>query len=136
MPARHLCHARHHDGQRAVPDTRQRARRDGFGIVYPDCGYNYFPTAHEFTAGYERKWTVHYDVVLHNFSNTRVGDIAIGGRSVKVYNLREDTLNVINTRELTMTNTGEKREYAIQKCSLMNVIEVDGDYNNHNVILA
>lgn len=43
-----------------VAKANKSVSNDGFGVVYPDCGYDYFPTAHE------KMGEVNFDVKMYN----------------------------------------------------------------------
>ena len=44
-----------------VAECLKPIKNDGFGVVYPDCGYDYFPTAHE------KLGIVNFDVKMYMF---------------------------------------------------------------------
>lgn len=47
-----------------VAKAVQSIKDDGFGVIYPDPGYIYFPTAHEDNGGFHK-----YDVLCYDFSD-------------------------------------------------------------------
>ncbi len=53
-----------------VAKAVQNVKDDGFGVIYPDPGFDYFPTAHE-----NGKRAYDYDVNVYNFSNRPLSSV-------------------------------------------------------------
>ncbi len=63
-----------------VAQARKNIKNDGFGIVYPDMGVDYFPTAHE-----DIGRSVKYDVECYHFTSLRSNYIPFGDSKLKIH---------------------------------------------------
>lgn len=96
-----------------VAEAFKSIENDGFGIVYPDCGYDYFPTAHE------KMGQVSYDVKLYNFFDIRRNYILFDKMYIRSYQLNHpiifnNMLRNINTT-MTMVHNGEVGNFEISR---------------------
>lgn len=146
-----------------VAQAQNSVKDDGFGIVYPDGGYDYFPTAHEelvknnsqilnysstgqfATFGNQQTYSipsgVAYDVKIYNFSDSNRNGIGFSGKKRTSYNLTNKS--IINSllkqlnRKMTMSDTGETKEFYVNsEASLCNYLELDGLMENENLIIS
>ena len=118
-----------------VAEAFKSIENDGFGIVYPDCGYDYFPTAHE------KMGQVSYDVKLYNLFDIRRNYILFDKMYIRSYQLNHpiifnDMLKNINTT-MTMVSNGEVGNFEISrgfrpKC---NFFEMKEYHKNNNLCL-
>lgn len=71
-----------------VASAKIRVKNDGFGVVFPDPGYDYFPTAHEIKN--DQKNDVKYNVKLYNFSKKKISLALFGNYFLRAYNFLND----------------------------------------------
>jgi hypothetical protein len=117
-----------------VAQSQNSVKDDGFGIVYPECNNDTFPTAHE-NLGDKR---VNYDVKLYNRTNKSQIYVNIADTRFTCYNLSESTVvrSIFFNIEynMIMSDAGNKAQYTIDSSDfIVNFAEIDGDYINHNV---
>jgi hypothetical protein len=72
-----------------VAEARVSVKNDGFGFVYPDCGHDYFPTAHEIES--DILDDVDYDVKLYNFSEKKGPYVLFNKYFLRCYNIQKET---------------------------------------------
>ena len=95
-----------------VASARIRVNNDGFGVVYPDPGYDYFPTAHEIKNNPEE--LVKYDVKLYNFSRRKLSLALFGKYFLRAYNFmngnidHSDMLKLLDNK-MIMSKDGSER---------------------------
>lgn len=133
---------------------------DGFGVCYLDPGYDYFPTAHEFTEknnlnsnlknysnnGSEKSnvskqnYKVKYDVKCYNCFTNKNELTRFVGNSFKTYTLSDR--KVINEifkflpNKLVNTENGNEVKYSVlNPHKPINFWEIEGLYLNGNVIV-
>lgn len=137
-----------------VAQAQKSIKDDGFGIVYPDCEYDYFPTAHEQINDSDN--IVDHDFKIYNFSNDKKNIISfdkmikqqkfINGlvryinSDITCYHLVDKSilmqLNLLLNKQMIMSKNGEKKEYNFVINDLIcNFAEFDGYYSNSNLII-
>ena len=139
-----------------VAQSQNSIKDDGFGIVYPDVGYEYFPTAHEvpdkFSSfggmnGFGDSFTqqssnnVEYDVKIYNLSERARNNVKFGTKNLQFYNLqdRSKIYNLISYLDLNMvmSKSGQHATYDIDSSSkYFNFAEINGSGSNQNLILS
>lgn len=126
-----------------VAEAVKSVENDGFGLIYPDCGFTYFPTAHEESVkDYKNEVELqHYDVKLYNCFAKHSDKLTITNiKGSKTHNL----INASNIVEIfkgfdpsyTKSEDGKKSKFKIRN-DVMNVnyISIFGRDINKNVII-
>lgn len=135
-----------------VAQTTKNIKNDGFGIIYKNDNFSYFPTAHEFT-----QYGNDYDVVCYdlcqnddnfrthtkytNFipNNTFYSNSLDNKFEVKIYTDERyrkslnDICNYLRNNEYQMLNEN-KVNIKINKLDKLNTIKIKGKYSNSNII--
>ena len=113
-----------------VAKANKTIKDDGFGVIYPDPGFDYFPTAHE----YNTSGKYMYDVKCYNFNNLHIDDF-VGQQ--RCYNLELRNFNILTLldKSMKMSRTGNIKEYTVRNLLYVNYFEKKGIAKNHNVIL-
>ena len=142
-----------------VAQAQKSVKDDGFGVVYPDSGYDYFPTAHEsplvnsnvVSFGDMGNYSsfidttpeigVDYDVKIYNFTKQERSQILFGGKQRQSYNLtNKNLLDLILSKlnlNMTMSDSGDNEEYTVNnEAQVVNFAEINGKALNENLILA
>lgn len=116
-----------------VAKANKSVSNDGFGVVYPDCGYDYFPTAHE------KMGEVNFDVKMYNLFEKRRDFILYDNVYLRNYHLDNilafsDMFKYLET-EMTMVSNGGKGNFEVNMRPNCNYFEMREIYNNGNLIL-
>jgi len=118
-----------------VAQAQKNVKNDGFGVVYPDCGYDYFPTAHE------KLGNVYYDVNMYNMFDVSRPFIIFDNMYLRSYTLKDEEFlhkifnNYLPTN-MIMADSGEVGNFEIgsfvPRCNFFEMKEM---HNNGNVII-
>lgn len=140
-----------------VAQSQNSIKNDGFGIVYPDVGYEYFPTAHEVPDKFssfggmnnlgndflnqQTSNTVDYDVKIYNLSEKPRSNVTFGDKTLMVYNLQDRQIidNLLSYLDLNMvmSKSGQRSKYYIDSNVIcFNFMEIKGRKLNNNLILS
>jgi hypothetical protein len=126
-----------------IAQAHTRIKDDGFGIVYPDPGFDYFPTAHENT-----KLLHEYDVMCYNcfdvdyipINNYEYGEIQLVNTKTDLHHkngavMIDDIFFHLEDRVI-MSKEGNSDQFELNvKYKNINYFEIDGVHPNQNVIL-
>lgn len=114
-----------------VAQATKSVKDDGFGIAYPDPDYDYFPTAHEGSG------LVDYDVECYNCFSNYLNDSLFHDTFILK---NEEIVKKIFTNlklNLKMSKTHELINYNVLYNNYdINVINIKGQYGNHNLVLS
>jgi hypothetical protein len=120
-----------------IAQAHHLIKNDGFGVIYPDPGFVYFPTAHENTK------TIHtYDVMCYNCFDSIYdprAKIKLIDRNITSYNKNESAqINDIFSHlehSVTMSKNGSMNRFELNiKYKNINYFEIDGKHPNQNII--
>ena len=118
-----------------VAQAQKNVKNDGFGVVYPDCGYDYFPTAHE------KMGEVDYDVKMYNMFDSSRRFVMFDGMYLHNHNLNDifavgEILKDLETK-MIMAETGEDANFEYY-CDTVNrrcnFFEMKERHNNGNLV--
>jgi len=116
-----------------VAECLKPIKNDGFGVVYPDCGYDYFPTAHE------KLGIVNFDVKMYNFFDKKRHFVIYDGMYLRNYHLNHPI--AINdmckklTTEMTLVSNGTIGNFEINMKPSCNYFEMREQHNNGNIMI-
>uniref|UniRef100_A0A6C0ECW6 Uncharacterized protein n=1 Tax=viral metagenome TaxID=1070528 RepID=A0A6C0ECW6_9ZZZZ len=116
-----------------VAQAVENVKDDGFGILYENRGFDYFPTAHEGNG------LVSYDVECYHFTNLKAhGKVPFSGHEIKSY-VHDDTDNVkeILSRLSTTVTLEDGSDAKLKKVcpKRVNMWKIEGQLNNRNMYL-
>ena len=116
-----------------VAEAFKSVKNDGFGVIYPDCGYDYFPIAHE------KLGQVNFDVKMYNLFDKKRHFILYDGMYLRNYNLNNffifnDMLKYLNT-QMTLIKNGLEGNFEINMKGSVNYFEMKEPHQNGNIII-
>lgn len=120
-----------------VAQATKNVKDDGFGIIYPNVGFDYFPTAHEGSG------MVVYDVECFHFMNepehhSNSSFLRFGNKKLPITSCTdlgsiERTLKKLSG-EVTMED-GTTDKFKTSHVSRVNRWTINGSYNNKNIYI-
>lgn len=109
-------------------------KEDGFGILYPNIGVDYFPTAHE-----DINNIMDYDVECYHFTNLKGTDINFGNRVIHVHthNDKNDIDNLLShiDNRVKMDNGLYTKFIIPENIRNLNMWKINGKNKNKNMHL-
>lgn len=122
-----------------VAKANKSVKNDGFAVVYPDPGYDYFPTAHENLNVFMQD----YDVKCYNFTRTSYikiktnnPKILLDGKNYyKSDGIKRILDKLLSNNKITMTKEGDTQNFEVIDNLSINHFEMNGKYINQNIII-
>lgn len=119
-----------------VAQAKKNVKDDGFAIVYPDIGVDYFPTAHE-----QKNDTynfVKYDVECYHFTNLSSNKIPFGDKALHCdeYEVKSHISNILNLVNTQVTlHDSTKTTLKCDNVKRVNKWKINMEHKNKNMYI-